>query len=83
MTNYLISWVLIVIPKKNTWMCEAVNCSIYASNEDSYRICRIFVDANITQTQSSIWMNENHGDTEKVDICEWDSSEMYIECDQV
>ena len=78
--SLLTCWVLIAALQVNTWMSEAVNCSIYASNEDSYRICRIFVDANITSTHSSIWMNDSHSGTEKIDICEWDSSQIHIEC---
>ena len=81
--NHLTFWVFIATIKVNTWMCGAVNCSIYASNEDSYRICRIFVDATVIDTRSSIWMNDSHAGTEKIDICEWDSSQKYIECDFV
>ena len=81
--NRFTCWVLIATLKVNTWLCEAISCSIYASNEDSYRICRIFVDANITETYSSIWMNDSHADTNNVDICEWDQSQNYIECDYV
>ena len=74
---------LISILVNYTLLSFSIDCSIYIDNEDSFRICRIFQNATISSTYSSIWMANNHDETNKIDICDWDSSQTYIKCDYV
>ena len=59
-------------------LSHGIDCLIYSGYEDSYRICRIFENATISDSYSSIWMP-----TTDLDICDWDSSQIYLECDYV
>ena len=56
----------------------STDCSIYASNDDTYRICKIFANATIGSTYQDSWMR-----TDEVNICNWGLSTSYIECGTV
>ena len=67
--------VISTILSLNVTLINSYDCSNFTTNDDTYRICNIFKDADMS-SYSSWWLSGE-------DICNWGASSSYINCSYI